>query len=1208
VTGLIWSSAKGTISNTADVNVIGNFTDTNTSNNQAVDNTTIVQTVDLIINKTDGLTSAVPSSLITYTISVQNQGPSDADNVTVTDVFPFDILANVSWTCSAIGNAICSPANSGIVNMTETVILPAGGCVTYEVTALIFASSRGTIFNSASLTLLGQVNDSNVQNNDAQDNTTITPQTNLLINKTDNSNTIIAGTSVTYTITVTNEGPSDAQDNTTITPQTNLLINKTDNSNTIIAGTSVTYTITVTNEGPSDALLNEVNITDIIPSILYNTNWTCSSVAPVSSCSPVGNNSIFDSLASLTVGSTIQYFVTADIYSSATGNLINTATVSTRNGLVDVVSTDDESTDIDIILLQSDLSVNKDDAILIATPGMNTTYTITVVNNGPSDNLAVTVQDIFSLQLQSVSWSCSITFGTNTSSCGTGSSLILNETISLLDGASATYIVTVEIETSARGFLINTVDASSNVNDTNTSNNVSEDSDYLQPLVDLSITKTDGLSEISAGEILTYTITLTNNGPSSILVSDNAMQVIDIFDSRFASVNFSCGVVSGTGNCTSTGSNNLTDLNAELEVGTVLQYTVTGLVWSSAKGYIMNTVDVNIIGNFTDTNTTNNEATDNTTLVQTVDLVINKTDGLTSVVPSSYITYTITVENQGPSDADNVTVLDFFPYDLLANVSWTCSSIGNATCSSSSSGQVNMTETVILPAGGCVSYEITAFVYASSRGTIINSVSLTLLSQVNDTNIQNNEAQDNTTITAQTNLIINKTDNSNTVIAGTNVTYTITVTNEGPSDALSTEVNITDIVSPILFDVFWTCSFSLVNPTSFCTSNGTGSVSDLAARLEVGSTIQYILTANIYSSSTGNLINTATVTTINGLVDTGSSDDVSTDIDLITLESDLSITKDDATLTSIPGLNTTYTITVVNNGPSDNLAVTVLDTFSTQIETISWSCSLTFGTNTTTCGSGSSNLNETISLLEGATAVYIVTAELYSSSRGQLINQAQVTSNVNDSLTTNNLSEDNDFLQPLVDISITKTDGISEINAGEVLTYTITVSNAGPSSILVTDGSMQVVDIFDNRFASVNFTCVLISGAGNCTSTGSNNLTDLNAELEVGAMIEYTVTGLIWSSAKGTISNTVDVNVIGNFTDTNTSNNHPEPTHNTALPRCFCRSALFRGCVVGGGWSLRRAAGVLCGHGGPVQRGAGDEALRPFFPDRWLFLARWRRK
>ena len=44
---------------------------------------------------------------------------------------------------------------------------------------------------------------------------------------------------------------------------------------------------------------------------------------------------------------------------------------------------------------------------------------------------------------------------------------------------------------------------------------------------------------------------------------------------------------------------------------------------------------------------------------------------------------------------------------------------------------------------------------------------------------------------------------------------------------------------------------------------------------------------------------------------------------------------------------------------------------------------------------------------------------------------------------------------------------------------------------------------------------------------------------------------------------------------TNTSNNHPKPTHNTALPRCFCRSALFRGCVVGGGWSLRRAAGVV---------------------------------
>ena len=67
-----------------------------------MEDTTVQANVDMSITKTDGLTSVVAGTQLTYTITVSNAGPSDAVGATVSDTFPA-VLTNATWTCTPVG-------------------------------------------------------------------------------------------------------------------------------------------------------------------------------------------------------------------------------------------------------------------------------------------------------------------------------------------------------------------------------------------------------------------------------------------------------------------------------------------------------------------------------------------------------------------------------------------------------------------------------------------------------------------------------------------------------------------------------------------------------------------------------------------------------------------------------------------------------------------------------------------------------------------------------------------------------------------------------------------------------------------------------------------------------------------------------------------------------------------------------------------------
>jgi uncharacterized repeat protein (TIGR01451 family) len=232
------------------------------------------------------------------------------------------------------------------------------------------------------------------------------------------------------------------------------------------------------------------------------------------------------------------------------------------------------------------------------------------------------------------------------------------------------------------------------------------------PASNLSVTKTADTTSVTAGGGLnhTYTITVTNTGGLAQNVT-----LTDTWPSGFnrTSVN-GCTLTSGS----LTGNGNFTCSLGNLMMNQSATVTATFRVPSSTPaGPQTNTVSVT-----SSTAGSNTATTSNTITVQTkVTLAVTTDDHVQTVMAGDGVTYTYStvVSNNGPSDAQNVTLNDSWPSGFNRTSSTTgCSPVtgnGNFTCSLGN-----------LAAGGSAAISATYIVPATTpAGSQTNSVSVT---------------------------------------------------------------------------------------------------------------------------------------------------------------------------------------------------------------------------------------------------------------------------------------------------------------------------------------------------------------------------------------------------------------------------------------------------------------------------------------------------
>jgi uncharacterized repeat protein (TIGR01451 family) len=377
-------------------------------------------------------------------------------------------------------------------------------------------------------------------------------------------------------------------------------------------------------------------------------------------------------------------------------------------------------------------------------------------------------------------------------------------------------------------------------------------------------------------------------------------------------------------------------------------------------------------------------------------------------------------------------------------------------------------------------------------------------------------------------LAITKTDGVTTAVPGGSVTYTITASNAGPDPASATVAD----TFPAVLTPTWTCVGA---GGGTCTAAGSGNISDTVS-LPVGASVTFTATASISAAATGTLTNTATVSS--AVSDPDPANNSATDTDTLTPQADLAITKTDGVTTAVPGGSVTYTITASNAGPSNAAASTVADTFPAAL-TVTWTCVGAGGGTCTAAGSG--NISDTVNLPAGGSVTYTASAAISASATGSLSNTATVAApgGVTDPTPGNNSATDTDTLTPQADLEITKTDGVTEVEAGGTLTYTIVASNPGPSNA---PGAL-VTDTFPAEL-TVTWTCVG-AGGGTCTAAGSGNISD-TVNLPAGGSVTYTATATISASASGSVSNTATVAAPAGVTDPNPANNSATDTDTVA--------------------------------------------------------------
>jgi uncharacterized repeat protein (TIGR01451 family)/gliding motility-associated-like protein len=567
-----------------------------------------------------------------------------------------------------------------------------------------------------------------------------------LVNADVANNTQISNTA---TVASTTYDPNQANDTSTViitvNTQADLSVLKTVDQNIVQAGGQAVYTITVTNNGPSVA--QNVTVTDNIPSGLTVLNWTASTGSWASPTWSVGT---------MHPGTTATLTLTVQASASLAdgAQISNTATVSSTT--TDPDATNNTSTVVITIAAGADLSVAKTATPNPAVAGGQVVYTITVTNHGLGDAQNVTMTDVLpsGLTLTNVT----VSTGTWTTPVWTIGTLAAGQSVTL------TMTVVVNSDVPHGSTILNTATVSSTTADPDMSNNTDTHELYINASADLEVNKTVNVQTISAGEEMTYTIIVNNNGLSDA----HGVVMNDVLPAEVALVSWNASQGSWTTPDWYIGT---------MAAGTQATLTLTVHVYSNTPdgSTIANTAIVNAIT--LDPDQSNNTSTVEVTVNNISDIEILKITTTPIVYPGGTVEYILTVTNHGPADAVNVTVTDVLPAGLTF--------VSAVASTGTWSDPVWTIGT--LAAGSSAMLTLTALLDATITGgtEIVNTAIAE--SDTFDPDSTNN-ISDALIIAAYADLSVVKVSHQQSVIANELLSYTITVTNLGIATAYGVEI------------------------------------------------------------------------------------------------------------------------------------------------------------------------------------------------------------------------------------------------------------------------------------------------------------------------------------------------------------------------------------------------------------------------------------
>jgi uncharacterized repeat protein (TIGR01451 family) len=570
---------------------------------------------------------------------------------------------------------------------------------------------------------------------------------------------------------------------------------------------------------------------------------------------------------------------------------------------------------------------------------------------------------------------------------------------------TASITVTGTTDSSACGTISNTADVSiSNETGADSENNDSAAAEITIQCADLSLTKAADPATISAGDTAKFVLTIGNDGPGDAV--DIALYDPLPGDLTWTPDDATCSTADDTLNCH----------YDRLAPGATKVVTLTAPTSSADCGTITNT-GANVYSPNEEEGLLGNNDASAAITINCADLTLQKAADPASVSAGDTATFHLTVGNDDPGDAVDVTLTDPLPEGLT----WTPD---DPSCAIDGSTLTCHYDRLAPEATKVVT--ITAPTTTADCGSIVNKDARVASPNEPAGVTANNSASATITVNCP-DLTLTKDVMAEQVTLGDPVVFTILVTNSGAGIARG--ATLTDNLPD---GIDWSADgrgCSIVPDSGTSGQVLTCDFGDMAP--EAAETV--VISGGTTAANCGAVANSASVAATNEADDAkgNNTDDASTTV----VCPRLSITKTAADADITPGDNASYTIAVTNDGDGPARSIVITDRLPTGI---TW----TIPTPTDGCTISDGTLRCTATALAaGATVSVTVSGAIPATTCGPLApNTATADADNTDAVTSAPITITVTCPAGLV---VTKTADADEIAAGGDIGFTITATNNG---------------------------------------------------------------------------------------------------------------------------------------------------------------------
>ncbi len=1081
------------------------------------------------ITKTVSNSTPRPGDTFTYTVQLTNTSDTTTALATVSDPIPPQ-LTSASWTCSASTGSTCAtPNGTGNITGVGVTLLPLG-VATFTITVTLPATyPGGPITNTA----------------------TATPGTN--------------------TFCEAPSPPTSCSDDVTINPfipPATLTITKAHAPPLPVADGPISYTVTVTN---TSGTIGHGTFSDPLPPQLNvaSASWTCDSSTGSTCGSLTGTGSPgVPTPIPITVapnGGTVTFTIHATVSENYDGTditQIGSVTPGTNTECADGEPTCDAA---DIVANPAKLDITKAHTLSNPAPGVQqVTYTVTITNPGDTAVGSGAFSDPLpgELDTTTATWTC--TPGGTGSKCGSASGTGSPSGVAITvgpSGGTVTFTITATIANSQIPQMIHNVGSvtpgpGSECADGSTPSCDAPDTITFTPEpAPLSITKT--LSPTTppvAGQAITYTVTVTNNSNTTVAHGTLTDPVPDqiVADGTWTTA------TTGTGTTVSPAT------GPGFPAGVTLVIAPTGSVTFTIPAHVSPTYNGANVTNTASVTPSppNTVCADGTptcdaqvSFVNPARLSVVKVRTPEVATPGGTVVYQVIVTNNSGSVGSG-DFTDELPTELdVAAATWNCTPSAGSTCGSTtgtgSPGVPTAIPITVAPAGGTVTFVITARVLPSPVAVTVHNVASVM--PTDNTTCESGQTtctgEDTFTATPPpATLEVTKTHGESLPAAGGPITYTVTVTNTSTTTLAAGDFS--DPLPTELTGATWTCTPTPPTPAppavgSSCGSaTGSGSPgvpTPIPITVAPSGTVTFTIDSTLSATWNGSTVtNTASVTpgTNTQCADGQPTCDAP---DSFTNPGKLSVVKVRSPAVPRPGGTVVYRVIVTNPVNGGVGAGDFSDPLPPELDgaTASWTCTAA-GTGST-CGSpggsGSPGVPTPIPITVapgGGTVTFVITATVLPTPVSVTVhNVASVTPTSPTECVDGNptCNGEDIFLStpPPATITIAKTLSTTPTpTQGQPVSYTVTVTNTSTT----TQAEGTVNDPFDSpALTGITWTATATGTGSSVTpASGSGAFSNVAVVLAPSGTVTFTVDATVAADWPG--GNVINTSVVTPGTNT----------------------------------------------------------------------------